>query len=630
VTPAAATILGISADYHDAAAALLVDGQLVAAATEERFTRQKHDPSVPRNAIAFCLEQGGVGPGDLGGVCFYDKPMTTYERVLLTHANAGPVGIANLAKAVSRFSRSKLWIGLRIERVLRDLGHRHPPRIVFAEHHQSHAAAAFYPSPFDHAAILTFDGVGEWATSSISRGTGHRIEQLVEQHFPASIGLLYSAITAFCGFEVNDGEYKLMGLAPYGTPRYVDAIRTHLVDIHADGSIRLDQRWFAYQAGTRMTRPGMAALFDGPPRAPEAPLGEREADLARSVQVVLEDIVLASARHAHELTGERTACLAGGVALNCVSNARLLADGPFDDVWAQPAAGDDGSAVGAAYWAWHQLLDHPRRAPKPDGMSGCFLGPSYAHADIASWLSENGIAYEEVRDLDARCALVAEALAAGEIVGWFHGRMEFGPRALGNRSILADPRDPQMVARINQLVKLREGFRPFAPAVMVEHAATWFEIDRELPYMLFTASVHPRRRLRVQTPSNLAMEPGVESADLSARLGASRSVIPACTHLDDSARVQTVDAGRNPELHALLAAFHDRTGVPVLLNTSFNRRGEPIVNSPADALRCFVAVALDLLVLEGCVVRRADVPAHLGAASAPSPKHADTELEAVP
>lgn len=623
----AGAILGVSADYHDASAALVIDGRLVAAAEQERFSRRKHDPSLPIDAIAYCLEEGEVRDGDLAGLCFYDKPLTAYERVLVTNASVGPVGVRSLAKAVSLYSRSKLWVGFRLERALRSLGHRHVPRVVFAEHHQSHAAAAFYPSPFERAAIITFDGVGEWATTSIALGEGNRITSLVEQHFPSSIGLLYSAMTAFCGFEVNDGEYKLMGLAPYGEPRYADALREHVVHVADDGSIRLDQRWFAFRAGERMVTPRLATLLDGPPRPPESELTQREADLARSTQVVLEDIVLAVAGHAHDLTGARAVCLAGGVALNCVANARLLADGPFDDVWVQPAAGDSGSAVGAAFWAFHQLRDEPREPAAPDGMSGCFLGPAYPHDEIAAWLRSNGISFEEHGDLDALAARVSESLDEGAVVGWFRGRMEFGPRSLGHRSILADPRDPAMVSRINRVVKLREGFRPFAPAVLAEHAHDWFDVDRELPYMLFTASVAPHRRAtdvdvdgegqgggegeggrrtEPQDDPGARARGGVEA--FAARLAMSRSDIPACTHLDHSARVQTVDAVRNGDFHALLRAFHDRTGCPVLLNTSFNRRGEPIVRTPADALRCFGAVDLDLLVLEGCVVTRADVP----------------------
>ena len=595
---APSVILGISADLHDAAAAVVVDGSIIAAAEEERFTRRKHDPSMPANAVAWCLEFAGVEPGDLTGVAFHDKPFTTYERILVTHALAGPVGFRSLATAVASWSRSKLWVAARIERLLRRLGHPSPP-LVFAEHHQSHAAAAFYPSPFDRAAILTFDGVGEWATSSIGRGSGNHIEIERELLFPDSVGLLYSTVTAHCGFAVNDGEYKLMGLAPYGEPRFVDVLRDRVVDIGPDGSIHLDQRWFSYGAGARMAHRRLDALL-GPPRRADEPLGQREADLAASIQRILDDIVLAMARHAHELTGEANACLAGGVALNCVSNARLLADGPFDDIWIQPAAGDDGSAIGAALWAHHQLDDRPRHPQPGDAMSGCLLGPRFDDAEIAAWLDDIGVAFERFDDIDDLTRTIAEDLAGGAIIGWFRGRMEFGPRALGNRSILADARDPEVVGRINAAVKRREGFRPLAPAVLEEYASEWFDTDRPLPYMLVTTTVRGDRRT--------AADPAqVGGAGFGEQLARRRSAIAACTHVDYSARVQTVSAERNPDFHHLISAFHRLTECPVVLNTSFNGHDEPIVRSPADALRCFLASDLDLVVLENCVVRRGDV-----------------------
>ncbi|MCU1498067.1 MAG: novN [Acidimicrobiales bacterium] len=597
-------ILGLSFDYHDAAAALVVDGTVVAAAEEERFTRLKHDPALPVHALAWCLEHAGVEPGDLGGVAFYDKPLTKYERILVTHAQAGPRGFPSLARAVGQWSKTKLWVAYRIERTLRDLGHPMPP-LTFAEHHQSHAAAAFYPSPYDRAAILTFDGLGEWATSSIAWGSGHRIEVREELRFPDSLGLLYSAMTAFCGFAVNDGEYKLMGLAPYGEPRYADVLRDRVVSVADDGSIRLDQRWFDYRSGRAMTRPRLGELLDGPARTADQPLGQREADIARSVQEIIEESVLKMARHAHELTGERVACLAGGVALNCVANSRLLDEGPFDELWVQPAAGDDGSAIGAALWAWHQILDHPRPAPLGDGMSGTFLGPGYDQADIASWLADAGVPHDVVPDEGALCELVGAELAGGAIVGWFQGRMEFGPRALGHRSILADPRDPAMSGRLNQAVKRREGFRPFAPAVLSESCREWFDCG-DSPYMLFTAQVTANQL--VGDGSDEAREDGMDEP-FAARLARRRSTVPACTHVDGSARVQTVDQLGDPLFHALLSSFARRTGCPVLVNTSFNRRDEPIVRTPADALACFVDTDLDLLVLERCVVRKADLAA---------------------
>lgn len=603
-------VLGVSADYHDAAAALLIDGHIVGAAEEERFTRRKHEPELPRHAIEWCLAEGRVAPDARLTVAFYDKPLTTWERILATHARVGPRGFPTLHQALPRWLRSKLWVRGRLERLLADLG-RTDVELRFAEHHQSHAAAAFFPSGFERAAILTCDGVGEWTTSSIGHGQGNRIELLLEQRFPDSLGLLYSAMTAYCGFEVNDGEYKLMGLAPYGTPRYAEALLRDVARIHPDGSIELDQRWFDYRAGERMVRPRLAELLDGPPAAQGAPPGEREADIAASVQHVLEEAVLAAARHAHARTGERRACLAGGVALNCVANRRLLEEGPFDEVWVQPAAGDAGSALGAALWSWHQIDEHPRTVAaspsggRADAMAGAALGPAFDPAEIEAWLHLERVDHQRIEDLDALCEEVAEALAAGAAVGWFRGRMEFGPRALGHRSILADPRDGSVIRRLNAAVKGREGFRPFAPAVLAEHADDWFDLaGRSSPYMLFTAPVAgPRRRLLDPDPA----------AGFAERLAAPRSDIPACTHIDHSARVQTVDEERNPEFHALLRAFHRRTGVPVLVNTSFNRAGEPIVCTPAQALECFAAAGLDLLVLEDCIVRR-DALADRGAA----------------
>jgi carbamoyltransferase len=586
-------ILGISADYHDAAAALVVGGEVVAAAAEERFTRRKHDPSLPVHAMAWCLEEGEVAPGDLAVVAFAGKPFTTYERILASHAAAGPRGFPQLLDAVRSWSARKLWVRYRIERALDALGHRRV-RVGFVEHHQAHAAAAYHPSPFDSAAVITLDGVGEWATASIAHGRGADLEILEELRFPDSLGLFYSAMTAYCGFEVNDGEYKLMGLAPFGQPRYARTLLDHVVRIGPNGELQLDQRWFDYRAGRRMAHPRLADVLDGPPLAPGGRLGLREADIAASTQVVLEEAVLAIAARAARLTGEPVACLAGGVALNCVANSRLLADGPFDDLWIQPAAGDDGGAMGAALWTAHQILGRPRpgRGVGGDLMRGAFLGPAFGADEVSAWLTDVGQAHVRPDDVEG---VVAERLAAGELVGWFTGAMEFGPRALGHRSILADPRDPEVATRLNLAVKGREGFRPFAPAVLAEDAADWFEIDRPSPYMLRTAPVHPRRRVEVG-------EASVDEADFVARLALARSTIPACTHVDGSARVQTVDADRNPALHALLSAFRDRTGCPVLLNTSFNRAGEPIVRTPADALRCARAAGLDVVVIEGCVV----------------------------
>ncbi|QXC62427.1 hypothetical protein KSP35_06395 [Aquihabitans sp. G128] len=591
-------VLGVSADFHDAAAALVVDGVVVAAAEEERFTRRKHDPSLPRHAIAWCLEHAGVGPGDLDRVAFYEKPLSAYDRVLTTHAGVGPRGFPQLARAVRSWSGRKLWVGYRLEKLLQGLGHT-GLRTHFSEHHQSHAASAFYPSPFDRAAILVLDGVGEWATSSVGWGAGHRIELHEEVRFPDSLGLLYSAFTAYCGFEVNDGEYKLMGLAPFGTPRYEADLREHVVHVADDGSLRLDQRWFDYRAGARMVRPRLAELL-GPPRDPDEPLDERHADIAASIQAVLEEAIVRMGRHARALTGERNLCLAGGVALNCVANERLVERAGFDDLWVQPAAGDGGGALGAALWTWHQVLDHPRPERHGiDGMSGALLGPAYDDAQVQAWLEANGVAHTDHGDHASLCREVAARIDGGALVGWFQGAMEFGPRALGHRSILGDARDAANVGRINASVKRREGFRPFAPAVLAEERHRWFAGSGDRAYMTVTAPVHPDQRVAAVGPA-----PGAPFAE---RLGAVRSTIPACTHVDGSARLQTVDAERNPAFHALLQAFHDRTGCPVLINTSFNRAGEPLVRTPADAVRCFEDTELDLLVLGRFTVEPAAV-----------------------
>lgn len=587
-------ILGVSADYHDAAAAVIIDGTVVAAAEEERFSRVKHDASLPVHAIEWCLSAAGLSADQLAGAVFYDKPLTTYERILSTHATAGPRGLPNLTSAVATWSRSKLWVAGRLERALAELGQTRTP-ITFAEHHQSHAAAAYYPSPFPSAAVLTFDGVGEWATTSIAHGSGSRLRVLEELRFPDSLGLLYSAFTAYCGFPVNDGEYRLMGLAPYGEPRFSDLLREHVLQIADDGSLRLEQRWFDYRVGSRMTHRRLHRLLGFPPRAPDEPLDQRHADLARSTQEILEDVTLRIAAHAHELTGERRVCLAGGVALNCVANSRLLADGPFDEVWIQPAAGDSGSALGAALWQWHQIQGRPRPDPgSVDAMSGAFLGPSFSDDEIAEWLKGERIPHRRCDSLADAAELAAKAIAGGATVGWFQGRMEFGPRALGHRSILADPRDSAIAARLNEVVKRRESFRPFAPSVLEEHAGDWFNIDRRSPYMLFTV---PVTDATTRTSARCSF---------GARLSSVESAIPACTHVDGSARLQTVDAATNPEFRAVLEAFHRHTGCPVLLNTSFNGPGEPIVRTPADAYRCFASIGLDVLVLERCVVTAAD------------------------
>jgi carbamoyltransferase len=596
------TILGISALYHDAAAALVVDGEIVAASQQERFSRTKHDPAMPIDAIADCLAEGAVPTDGITAVAYYDKPLTTFVRVLKSFIAAGPKGVRTFPRAMSEWSKHKLWTSLEIERCIRSLGYAMPEQLLYAEHHISHAAAAFYPSPFERAAILTMDGVGEWATTSIGVGRGRTVSLIQEQRFPDSLGLLYSAFTAYCGFHVNSGEYKLMGLAPYGEPRYVDRILGELVELTDDGALRMDLRYFDFLAGRRMTNARFDALFEGPARDPESPITQRECDLARSIQEVVERAVLAMARTARATTGESDLVLAGGVALNCVATGKLRAAGVFDDVWVQPAAGDAGSALGCALWAHHQVLEHPRTPIRPDAMQGTYLGPSFAGDDIARDLALQDRPFERIEDPLARADRIAGLLADGKVVAVLQGRMEFGPRALGNRSILADARDPEAQRTLNLRVKQREGFRPFAPAVAAEHAEAWFDLPGPSPYMTFVAPVAADRL--VATPP--AGEGGV--ATMADRLAQVRSEIPAVTHLDGSARVQTVDAEQAPAFHRILDAFHRRTGCPVLVNTSFNIRGEPIVATPQDAYRCFMSTDLDVLVLEDCILHRADQP----------------------
>ncbi|WP_457653548.1 carbamoyltransferase family protein [Rhodocaloribacter sp.] len=580
-------ILGISCWYHDAAACLVRDGRIVAAAQEERFSRKKHDASFPRRAIAYCLREGGIDTSDLDVAAFYDKPFLKFERLLETYVATAPRGLRSFVKAMPLWLKEKLWIP---DRIAKELDFDGP--IVFPEHHESHAASAFYPSPFERAAFLTTDGVGEWATTSFGVGDGARLRILAEQHFPHSLGLLYSAFTYFTGFKVNSGEYKLMGLAPYGEPRFVDAIREHLIDVKADGSFRLNMDYFTYAHGLRMTGRRFAELFGGPRRAPESPLTRREMDLARSVQAVTEEVMLRMARHVHRVTGERRLCLAGGVALNCVANGRLLREGPFDALWIQPAAGDAGGAIGAALTAWHQYLGHNRPAPDGDAMRGAYLGPAFSDDEVAAFLEREGIPHTRHVDEAALTEAVAEMLAEGKVVGWFQGRMEFGPRALGNRSILADPRGRDVQRTVNLKIKFRESFRPFAPSVTAERASEYFELDGESPYMLLVAPVRGAR---------------AEGEGLD-RLGHVASPIPAVTHVDGSARIQTVRAATNPLFHRLLSAFEVRTGCPVLVNTSFNVRGEPIVCTPEDAYRCFRRTHMDALVLGSHIVTKAMLP----------------------
>jgi len=596
-------ILGISAYYHDSAAALIVDGDIVAAAQEERFTRVKHDQRFPLHAVRYCLGEAGMAACDLDYVVFYEKPLQKFDRLLETYVAYAPRGLQSFSRAVPLWLKTKLHIPRLLRR---DLGISRKVPIAFVDHHESHAASAFFPSPFHEAAIVTVDGVGEWTTASIGQGDGNRVEPLSRIRFPHSLGLLYSAFTYYCGFKVNSGEYKLMGLAPYGKPLYAGAIRKHLIDLKDDGSFWMDMSYFGYPSGLRMTSPKFHNLFGSPPRDPESPILQRHMDLAASIQEVTEDVMMKIANRAHEMTQSRNLVLAGGVALNCVANGKLLRRGPFKDIWIQPAAGDAGGALGAALFVWHQLLDQKRTPAAGDAQKGSFLGPRARNEEIASLLDREGVPAERIGDENELLQRVVDELADEKIVGWFHGRMEFGPRALGSRSILGDPRSPRMQAAMNVKVKFRESFRPFAPAVMREHAHEWFDFPagRESPYMLLVADVLESRRSALSGHDRDTLD---HDPDLRRRVNVVRSVIPAVTHVDYSARLQTVDRERNPRFHALLQAFHERTGCPILVNTSFNVRGEPIVCTPADALRCFYATEIDVLVMEDFVVRKAAV-----------------------
>ncbi len=580
------TVLGLSCFYHDAAACLVRDGRIVAAAQEERFTRIKHDAAFPAHAVAYCLREGGITADALDAVAFYDKPFLTFERLLETYLAHAPAGLPSFLKAMPVWLKGKLWTPDVIARALDYTG-----PILFTEHHESHAASAFYPSPFARAAVLTADGVGEWATTSYGTGDGSGLRLLAELHFPHSLGLLYSAFTSFCGFRVNSGEYKLMGLAPYGEPVYAQTILDELLDLKEDGSYKLNQRYFTYAAGLRMTGRRFEALFGGPARAPEGPITKRELDLARSIQVVTEEAVLRLARHVHRETGEENLCLAGGVALNCVANGRLLREGPFKRLWIQPAAGDAGGALGAALLAYYEKSGAVRIPEPGDAMEGSFLGPAFSDGEIEAVLTREGIPHEKLDD-EALIARTADLLASRQVVGWFQGRMEFGPRALGHRSILADPRGADVQKRVNLKIKFRESFRPFAPSVVEERADEVFDLGAESPYMLLVAAVR-------------GAETGGEGLD---KRHHTRSPVPAVTHVDGSARVQTVSAARDPRFHQLLEAFAARTGCPVLVNTSFNVRGEPIVCTPEDALRGFRRTHLDALVLGPFLVQKALLP----------------------
>ncbi len=597
------TILGISAFYHDSAAALVRDGELVAAAQEERFTRVKHDASFPARAAAYCLRETGIAPEQVDYVAFYEKPLAKAERLLETYLAYAPRGMRSFARALPVWLKDKLRLRGKIRA---GLGGAVQAPLVFLDHHESHAASAFFPSPYDEAAILTLDGVGEWTTTAQGTGAGNRVRLTHHLQFPHSLGLLYSAFTYYCGFKVNSGEYKLMGLAPYGRPVYRDAILRHLIDLKDDGSFRLDMTYFNYCQGLTMTGRRFHRLFGGPPRRPESNLEQRHMDLAASVQAVTEEVVLRQARDLHRRTGMRNLVLAGGVALNCVANGRLLREGPFESVWIQPAAGDAGGALGAALFVWHQLLEKPRQPRGEDAQQGSLLGPRYSNEEVRRFLQRAEAPCRPFTREGDLLAHVARALADGKVVGWFQGRMEFGPRALGARSILGDPRSPRMQALMNLKIKFRESFRPFAPAVLAERAAEWFDLPRghDSPYMLLVAPVRPEQRVPLDPEQRRVM---ATDPDLCRRVNVPRSTVPAITHVDYSARVQTVDERRNPRFHALLRAFQELTDCPMLVNTSFNVRGEPIVCSPQDAYRCFLATDIDLLVLEDLVVAKEDL-----------------------
>jgi carbamoyltransferase len=598
-------ILGISAFYHDSAAALIIDGHIVAAAQEERFTRKKHDSAYPSSAMAYCLSEAGVFLEDVSHVVFYEKPFVKFERLLETYLAHAPRGIASFRAAMPLWLKEKLFQKELLVRKLRAVapGVKWEERLLFSDHHLSHAASAFYPSPFDQAAVLTTDGVGEWTTTSMGMGEGSSLTLHKELHFPHSLGLLYSAFTYFAGFRVNSGEYKLMGLSPYGRPRFAQLILDHLIDLKADGSFRLDMSYFDYCVGLVMTNEKFAHLFGIPVREPEQQLEQVHMDIAASIQVVLEEAVLRITRSLAAETGAQNLCLAGGVALNCVSNGKILRDGRFKDIWIQPAAGDAGGAIGAALAAYHIELGRPRASrTSGDGMSGAFLGPAFEDADSALRLNAARARYERLTDAQT-IERTARALADGQAIGWFSGRMEFGPRALGARSILADPRSPTMQRTLNLKVKYRESFRPFAPSVLREDLADWFDLNMDSPYMLLVADVaQSHRRRMTQTEEALF---GID------KLNIVRSDIPAVTHIDYSARVQTVHAKTNPRYHALITRFKELTGCPVLVNTSFNVRGEPIVCTPEDAFRCFMGSEIDLLVVGNCVLEKRSQEAEL-------------------
>ena len=588
-------ILGISAFYHDSAAALVCDGEIIAAAQEERFSRKKHDHRFPIHAVDYCMREGGITADGLDHVIFYDKPLTKFERLLETYLRYAPTGIKSFNMAMPLWLKEKLWMP---DTIKKELG-GYKGKVLFCDHHESHAASAFYPSPFEEAAILTIDGVGEWTTSSWGIGKGNDVQLKSEIRFPHSLGLLYSAFTYYTGFKVNSGEYKVMGLAPYGEPRYVDLIYDHLIDLKEDGSFRLNMKYFNYCAGLTMTNKRFDKLFGGPAREPESTVTQREMDLARSVQDVTEEIMLRMARHLRKITGQKNLCLAGGVALNCVANGKILQEGIFDDLWIQPAAGDAGGALGAALYAHYRYLDNPRAVNGIDTQSGSLLGPAFTNEEIKAFLDKNGYVGTYYDD-DELFKTVAQLIADENVIGWFQGRMEFGPRALGGRSIIGDARSTKMQSVMNLKVKFRESFRPFAPSVLRESVSEYFDIDYDSPYMLLVAPVNENRRVTMTAEKEQLF--GIE------KLNIPRSDLPAITHVDYSARIQTVTPEANPRYYPLIKAFEELTGSGVIINTSFNVRSEPIVCTPEDAYRCFMRSDMDYLVLENCVLDKREQP----------------------
>lgn len=590
-------ILGISAFYHDSAAALICDGKIVAAAQEERFTRIKHDAAFPKEAIAYCLQEAGIAAEQIDFVAFYEKPLLKFDRLLETYVSYAPAGFRSFRMALPLWLKKKLFLRREMNA---GMGPGFKGRYVFTEHHESHAASAFFPSPFEDAAILTVDGVGEWATTTYGVGEGHKIQLEGEITFPHSLGLLYSAFTYYCGFKVNSGEYKLMGLAPYGEPKYVDRIVGKLIDIREDGSFRLDMKYFNYCQGLTMTNRKFEALMGQPKRPSETELTPFYMDVAASIQAVTEDVILKLGRHVHRVTGKKNLCLAGGVALNCVANGKLLREGPFENVWIQPAAGDAGGALGAAQFVWHQLLDNPRTTDSDQGPS--YFGPEYSQEEINQFLDSKEAVYTVAANDDILADKVAALVADEKVIGWFQGRMEFGPRALGARSILGDARSPEMQKVMNLKIKFRESFRPFAPVILRERAHDYFQVreNEDSPYMLLVAPVQENKRLHLNGSSE-----GVHGLD---KLNLKRSVVPAITHVDYSARVQTTDPERHGVYHKLLKSFEEKTGSPVMINTSFNVRGEPIVCAPADAYHCFLGTNMDVLVLGRAILLKSDQP----------------------